>query len=74
MSPGAIMPCKSCGSEDLHRFGGEVAIHFRGLKNINKPIVFVFPEIVVCMDCGLAQFTVPDNQLRSLKKGKAAAG
>ena len=67
------MTCRSCGFDKLNKFGGEVAIHFRGLKNIDKPIVWVFPEIIVCMDCGIAQFKVPDAQLRSLEKGNAAA-
>ena len=67
------MRCE-CGSENLNRFNGEVALHFRGLKNIDEPIVWVFPEIMVCMDCGIAQFKVPDEQLHSLGKGKAAAG
>ena len=67
------MTCESCGSENLNRFNGEVAIHFRGLDNLDKPIVWVSPEIIVCMDCGIAQFKVPDAQLSSLEKGNAAA-
>ena len=68
------MRCQSCGSENLSKFGGEVAIHFPGLKNIEKPIVWVFPEILVCLNCGMAQFAVPEAQLRQLAKGDAAAG
>ena len=33
------IPCKSCGSLNQGKFTGEVAIHFPGLKNIDKPIV-----------------------------------
>jgi hypothetical protein len=33
------MPCKSCGSDNLGKFTGEIAIHFSGLKNINEPHV-----------------------------------
>jgi hypothetical protein len=45
-----------------------MAIHFEGLTNIDKdkPIVFMFPEVAVCLDCGLAQFTVPERELRVL--------
>jgi hypothetical protein len=67
------MRCHSCGSENLGKFGAEVAIHFRGLKELDKPIIWVFPEILVCLDCGAAQFAVPEGQLRLLAKGKAAA-
>jgi hypothetical protein len=50
-----------------------MGIHSPGLKNIDKPIVWVFPEIVVCLDCGAAEFAVPEAQLRQLAKGDAAA-
>ena len=67
------MHCQSCGSENLAKFGGEVAIHFRGLNNLDKPIVWVFPELLICLDCGIAQFAVPEAKLRLLEKGKAAS-
>jgi hypothetical protein len=70
---GIGMPCKSCGSVNQSKFTAEMAIHFPGLKNIDKPVVWVFPELVVCLDCGTAQFAVPEAQLRQLAKGDAAA-
>jgi predicted nucleic-acid-binding Zn-ribbon protein len=66
------MPCKSCGSENLRKFTGEIAIHFSGLKNINEPQVWVFPELVVCLNCGFAEFTVPETELRLLAKRRVA--
>ena len=59
--------CKSCGSTNQHRFTGEMGIHFPGMKNLKKPVVWVFPELYVCMDCGFAEFVVPEDQLRILK-------
>ena len=50
-----------------------MGIHFTGLKNIDKPVVWVFPELVVCLDCGTAEFAVPKAELRLLAKGDAAA-
>ena len=50
-----------------------MAIHVPGLKNIDKPIVWVFPEIVVCLDCGTAEFAVLEAELRQLAKGSADA-
>jgi hypothetical protein len=67
------MPCKSCGSVNQRKFSAEMGIRSPGLKNIDKPIVWVFPEIVVCLDCGAAEFAVPEAQLRQLAKGDAAA-
>jgi hypothetical protein len=50
-----------------------MAIHFPELKNIDKPVVWLFPEVVVCLDCGTAEFAVPEAELRQLAKGDAAA-
>ena len=55
------------------KFSAEIGIHFPGLKNIDKPVVWVFPELVVCLDCGTAEFAVPEAELRLLAKGDAAA-
>ena len=68
---GAAFP--SCSSVNQQKFSAEIGIHFLGLKEINKPVVWVFPEIVVCLDCGTAEFTVPESELRQLAKGDAAA-
>jgi hypothetical protein len=62
------MSCKSCGSINQRNFTGEIAIHFPGPKNIDKPVVWVFPELVVCLDCGTAEFAVPGAELRQLAK------
>jgi hypothetical protein len=70
---GGGVPCKSCGSVNQRKFAGEMAIHFLGLRNIDKPDVWVFPEIVVCLDCGTAEFAVPEAELRRLAEGDAAA-
>jgi hypothetical protein len=50
-----------------------MGIHFPSLKNIEKPVVWVFPELVVCLDCGTAEFPVPESELRRLADGDAAA-
>ena len=62
-----------CGSYKQSKFNGEIAIHAPGLKNIDKPIVRVFPELLVCLDCGIAEFAVPESQIPELKKGYTAA-
>jgi hypothetical protein len=66
------MPCKSCGSLNQSKFSAEMCIHFP--ENIDKPVVWVFPEPVVCLDCGTAEFAVPEEELRQLAKRDAAAG
>jgi hypothetical protein len=68
-----IMTCKSCRSDKQSKFIAEIAIHFPGLKGIEKPHVIVFPELLVCLSCGNAEFDIPETQLRLLAKGDAAA-
>ena len=60
------MPCKACGSNKRANFGAEIAIHMPGPNSLDKPHLLVFPEILVCLNCGNAEFTVPENQLRAL--------
>jgi hypothetical protein len=67
------MRCRSCGSVRRRKFTAEIGIHFPGLKNVGKGVVWVFPELTVCMDCGIAEFAVPEAELRQLAKGDAAA-
>jgi hypothetical protein len=66
------MSCLSCGAKKQAEFSAEILIHFEGLKNLDKPGVWVFPRLVVCLDCGTAEFSVPETQLRLLSKTDAA--
>ena len=68
------MSCKSCQSQNQRNLNGEIAIHFPGLKGLDKPIVWVFPKILVCLECGFTTFTVPEREMSVLKKGTAVEG
>jgi len=50
---------------------GEVYIHFPGLKNLDKPGVFKFPKLSVCLDFGISWFATPKTELTSLTTGTA---
>ena len=60
------MSCKRCASDNIGSFNGEIAIHFPGLAGIDRPIVWVFPKLAVCLHCGLTEFTVPERELQIL--------
>lgn len=62
------MACKSCKSENQSDFNGEIGIHFPGLKGLEKPLVWVFPKLVVCLDCGVTEFVIPETELRVLRE------
>jgi hypothetical protein len=66
------MPCKQCDSENQGKFGSEMAIHCPGLKGLDKPVVMVFQGLLVCLNCGFTEFTVPENELRLLEQGTPA--
>jgi len=50
-----------------------MGIRSPGLKGIDKPTVWVFPELIICLDCGKAEFVVPEVELRELARGDSSA-
>ena len=60
------MTCKACQSPNWRQFTAEINIHFPGIRGIDTPTVWVFPDMSVCMDCGFAGFMVPDAELKKL--------
>jgi hypothetical protein len=69
-----LMACKSCNSENQRRLSSEIIVHFSGLKNLDKPPVFVFPRLLVCLECGFTEFGLPEGELSLLGEGAAARG
>jgi len=57
------MQCPSCTSSRQAEFAAEVNIHSRGVQNLDKPGIFVFPKVVICLDCGFSRFTIPETEL-----------
>jgi hypothetical protein len=60
--------CVSCGSVNRSNFDTEIAVHFNFSKNPNRPHVFLFPNIWFCLNCGRAEFAIPESELRALAK------
>lgn len=64
------MSCKSCQSNNQRVFSAEINIH----PSVFEGGIFVFPNIVVCLDCGFTEFVLPENELRMLaERGSSAA-
>ena len=63
------MSCKRCQSGNLKGFNAEMAIHFPGWEGLEKPIVWAFPQLLVCLDCGFVEFRLPGPQLAELDSG-----
>jgi len=62
------MSCPLCGSGNQAERTAEMVVHVSGLKNLDNPGVWVFSEVLVCLDCGSSLFTVPKTELASIAK------
>jgi len=63
------MTCLSCQSVKQAELTAEMLIHFPGSKYLDKPGVWLFPNLLVCLDCGFSRFTVPETALASVAEG-----
>ena len=66
------MQCRSCKSENLQKFDGELTASLPDLKSVKVPPIYACLGVVICLDCGVAELTVPTKELDSFKKAKAA--
>jgi hypothetical protein len=60
------MSCPLCGSRNQGGFPTEMMIHSTGLKHVDKPGVWLFPKLLVCLECGASRFRVPKKELALL--------
>lgn len=67
------MRCRACGSEKLGEYSAEIALHLAGRENIDRPAILLFPKINVCLECGVAEFVVPEAELHLLVAGDSSA-
>ena len=68
------MRCGRCGAPEQNEFPAEISIHFP--KPLNDPAklpVLVFPKLLVCFQCGRAEFAVPEAELSLIVKGSGVA-
>ena len=63
------MICKKCSSKDLNTFNTEINMHFPGWEGLDMALVWAFPKVRVCLNCGFAEFDVPDHELQVLTEG-----
>jgi hypothetical protein len=63
----SIVSCRSCGSNKQHVFKADIPIVFPRIEDLGKPIVWVFPNLLVCLACGYTEFVVPGMELRVLR-------
>ena len=66
------MSCALCSSLDEAEFAAEMMIHFPGPEHLANPGVLAFAKILICMDCGAARFSTPEEVLRQLQQEEIA--
>ena len=62
------MRCTRCGSQTVQEFSAELAIHFPGWEGLEKPPVWAFPKLMVCLGCGLVEFQLASEQMAELRR------
>jgi hypothetical protein len=67
------MSCPQCVSSNQADFTAEINIHFSGSSNLDRPGLFVFPKLMVCLDCGFAGFAIAEREVRPLREGRVTA-
>jgi hypothetical protein len=60
------MSCRVCTSDNQNTFPTEIAVH---LPELSTPLVFLYPKVVVCIDCGFTEFSIPETELCVLRDG-----
>jgi hypothetical protein len=62
------MSCISCRSANQEDFLAEANVHFPGLKGLDRPTVWAFPRLRICLDCGFTEFRLEDSERQELSK------
>jgi len=63
--------CSLCSSRNEAEYNAEIMVHFDGRKHLENPGVLTFPRMLVCLECGSARLTIPENDLALLRVGSA---
>ena len=70
------MVCSKCQSISLLVIPAEIRLYRNGPRTLSHPPLTPSPDVRVCMDCGFAEFTIPESWLAAgwLRQNAAARG
>jgi hypothetical protein len=58
-------------SENQTELGAEINIHFLSRHGMKPSEILIFQKVLICFNCGLAEFTISETQLNGLQKAAA---
>jgi hypothetical protein len=61
------MNCRACDSDEQRVFEAEIPVVFPRIEDRAKPIVWVFPRLLICLACGYTEFVVPKAKLQVIR-------
>jgi hypothetical protein len=60
---GVVVCCPKCDSEALASVPAEIRLYRNGPRTMSHPPMSPAPDIVVCLDCGWSEFSIPKSWL-----------
>jgi hypothetical protein len=60
------MSCPACRLDNQMEFSAEMLVHLGDIKSLDNSGVILFPKVLVCLNCGFSEFTVPEAELALL--------
>jgi len=66
--------CQSCSSSNLLALDAEICLHSPGLNGLKKTPQFIFPKVLVCLECGLMQGSLAAAELSLTQNLRQVSG
>ena len=66
---GRIVACRKCGSARQTALNGELTLSHTDIKSVALAPVYVCNQLLVCLECGFAELTIPGPDLDNLRNG-----
>ena len=60
------MSCRNCNSSNQNQFRAEMSVVHLRLKDLAKPPVLMWTDVLACLDCGFTEFTLSEEEVRLL--------
>jgi hypothetical protein len=59
------MVCPKCQSSSLSEIPAEIRLYRNRPRTLSHPPLTPYPDVLVCLDCGYAEFSIPESWLRA---------